>query len=251
MNICINCNNHYTGNYCNNCGQKKVKNRLSVRVLFHSFFHNIFNIEKGLWYTMYHLFVHPSDVILAYNNGNRIKYTNPLKFAFVVATLSTFLILTFDLMKENVNHINHMVGLDEQVIRIQTKVLTFTSNYLNIISLLTIPFYSIGSYFIYRRRSYNYAEHLVVFTYLSGLAGTMALIFIFTSLLSPYLSARYSLFSLFIHFLVYFYGVHNLFKGNIIHNLIKVIFIQITGLILFILSFVILMTFVMIIMNSI
>ena len=55
---CKNCGTLITGNFCNNCGQKKYK-RIDKKYLIDEFQYTILHTNKGFFYTVKNLFKNP------------------------------------------------------------------------------------------------------------------------------------------------------------------------------------------------
>jgi hypothetical protein len=83
-NNCLNCNQALpdSASFCNNCGQKKHVNHLSIKVLLYEFFQSIFNLDNRLFRTLGGIFV-PGKLSLAYKKGEINKYINPARLFFL------------------------------------------------------------------------------------------------------------------------------------------------------------------------
>ena len=77
---CKNCNQPVEKNFCENCGQKKIEGKNYGKKKPKSFFGaTVFNLDKGMWYTIKMMFVDPKKVINDYVGGNTIKYMHPFR----------------------------------------------------------------------------------------------------------------------------------------------------------------------------
>lgn len=54
---CKNCENQFEGHFCNQCGQKANVQRINFSYLVNEFSKGIFQIERGLFFTIKELFV--------------------------------------------------------------------------------------------------------------------------------------------------------------------------------------------------
>lgn len=160
------------GNFCTNCGQRSNISRINYKYLLSEVSHNIFQMDKGFFYTIKELFLRPGKSINNYILGKRIQYFKPI--AFILLTSAIYVITSKSL---GINtYSNEIVsglstGLFDKNIEENSILLTFL-NWLAknnaYFLLLTIPFFSLGSYFAFIKSGYNYFEHLVINIYITG-----------------------------------------------------------------------------------
>ena len=91
--IKMNCKNCKTtleesDDYCRNCGGKVIRNRLTIKSLFHHFSETYFNYDNKLLRTFLTLFSKPEEVIVGYINGTRKKYVDVIGYFALAITLS-------------------------------------------------------------------------------------------------------------------------------------------------------------------
>ena len=86
---CLNCHDHYTGNYCPRCGQSANTDRFSMKVAAENFAEAYGMGERGMFRTMRDLILRPGYLILDYLRGMRISYYAPFKMFFLLFALST------------------------------------------------------------------------------------------------------------------------------------------------------------------
>ncbi len=86
---CLNCQEHYTGNYCPRCGQAANTDRFSMKVAAENFAEAYGMGERGMFRTMRDLILRPGYLILDYLRGMRISYYAPFKMFFLLFALST------------------------------------------------------------------------------------------------------------------------------------------------------------------
>ena len=79
---CKNCQNELTpeSDYCNICGGKVIRNRLTLKNLFEHVSETFFNYDNKLLRTFIDLLKKPDEVINSYVKGVRKRYVNPLSF---------------------------------------------------------------------------------------------------------------------------------------------------------------------------
>ena len=73
---CKNCDTHFDGNYCNNCGQKADVKRFTVSNLSGEFLKEFFAVDSSLLFTIKELIFEPGEMLRGYIAGKRIEYIN-------------------------------------------------------------------------------------------------------------------------------------------------------------------------------
>ena len=159
---CKNCGNHVTDKYCAHCGQTAAIERLSLKELLLNFWDVFTHAEHGIFNAAKLLFIKPAYITKEYLSGKRKKYFSPIKYLIVVVTLSAIFILNYsrlglpfepafpkdskidDIVEEDYfNHKNYKTQL-----------------------FLSIPLASLISWLVFRKSGFNYAENIVLNTYL-------------------------------------------------------------------------------------
>lgn len=88
--ICPNCNNTANGNYCSQCGQKKIIGKESFKDLFKTFGNIFFHYDGKFWKTLKQLLFHPGALTIAYTKGQRERYIMPITF-YIYITAAYFI----------------------------------------------------------------------------------------------------------------------------------------------------------------
>lgn len=120
----------------------------------------MFNLERGIIFTLLELLKNPGNVVRAFVSGNRLQYFNPFRLMLVAATLAV--------LTESITGTIESVGvlkIEGEEHAINQVISDYLRNNMNLIILGTVPFLSIGSYFAFKRHRWNFAEHLVVNAY--------------------------------------------------------------------------------------
>jgi len=245
---CKNCKNKFNGLYCNNCGQKVIQERNTLKHFF-ELITDSFDIERGLLYTTKILFTNPGKIINEYLDGRTKDYYNPLKYLLLLAGLSAIIMIGTDIFDANVGNTNEFFGLDNQKTKFQSQVNAYIKSFLNIIPFLTLPFYSLISKWIFKKFKLNYAEHLIMNCYLFGQITLITLLLLFVIYLSPSLIVFFQVIGIVI-FVVYFsYSLKSIFKISIVRSFFASIGIYSLGMLLFFIFIVVTMFIVMIILK--
>ncbi len=150
--------------YCNVCGAKVIRNRLTFRNLFEHISETFLNYDNKLLRTVIDLFKKPEAVIVGYIDGVRKQYVNPISFFGLALTMSGLYMLvlnkyfpeTFDFSMLTIE------GQEEM----QARNMSFIQKNMSLVMMFYVPIYAIIARvtFIDIKR-FNYTELLVVFLY--------------------------------------------------------------------------------------
>lgn len=173
---CKNCGIWFSGNYCNNCGQKRLKSRLKFKEIITNTIDLLFNVDKGIVYTTKELTLRPGKVIAEYIDGKRTKYFSPFKFLIVFVTINTFLSLKITAYGTKARIID-VSGMNS------TSLSLLLNDYWDLLSLLMVPIYATLSTILFREYKYNFTEHLVINSYVIGYQNLLGSIYYFVCLL--------------------------------------------------------------------
>jgi len=169
---------------------EKPIERFTMRYIFHSLL-NIFNLEKGLFHTIYQLIIHPGKALRSYLFEDRTHFMKPFSFLLLSITLAVIALI-------NIQHIEK--GLEKQLNTQRTEQLNRSpqddkeekiqrafniyiqqasiiySKYLNVLLILFIPIVSIFSYLFFRKDKMYYAEHLIANSYIMSMQNLIYLL---------------------------------------------------------------------------
>jgi len=174
LKTCINCGNPVTDLYCSHCSQKKNIRRLSFGALIEGVFGAVFSFDGKFPHTFIGLFKHPGKVIKTYLQGNRVKYSNPVSYFFMIFASVYILAALFQVelkdMSPDQNSILELFNVDpntqsEQQKQFQTNTNNIIFNNLHYFNFLTFLFIALVAKFMYRKTKLNYIEHVVVCLY--------------------------------------------------------------------------------------
>lgn len=165
----MNCKNCHTelntgSTFCNICGGKVIKNRLTFRNLFEHITETFFNYDNKLLRTFIDLFKKPELVIGGYIDGIRKRYVNPISYFGLAITLSgLYLIIINKFFPETIDYsIFALEGQEE----IQEKNMSFIQEYMSLFMMLYVPIYAlIAAITFVGLKKFNYTELIVVFMY--------------------------------------------------------------------------------------
>lgn len=170
---CKNCDLTLQPDYahCPKCGQKTRLHRLSMHDLVHEALHYFTHADKGLFQLIRDLAVKNGRVAREFVEGKRKRYYPPLTFFLLAAAIHLFISTKTD------DHVN------VDVIQKYPELANFTdpaqhakwvnfyerrehgihfiNTNANIIMMVSLPIVAFIFWLFYRKRDYNYTEHLV------------------------------------------------------------------------------------------
>lgn len=91
---CLNCATPLQGAYCHYCGQKNLPAKLSVVQLLLVFFGEFFNYDGLVFRSIRLLITRPAGLTIAYMEGKRTNFVNPVRFYLFTSALY-FLFITY------------------------------------------------------------------------------------------------------------------------------------------------------------
>ena len=98
---CLNCHEHYTGNFCPRCGQPATTARFSWKVAAASFVDAYGLGERGMFRSMGNLLIRPGYLILDYLRGMRASYFAPFKMYFLLFAVSLLVTHGLNIQRDN------------------------------------------------------------------------------------------------------------------------------------------------------
>jgi hypothetical protein len=163
---CKTCNTELLGAYCYHCGQRKISHRFKSIDSIKWVFHQLFNMDHGLFFTTIRLFQNPRKVLLDNITGATVKYLHPFRFIFIWATISVLISLIFG-FNEKAQELG-AIQSDIQGEQFSKEIQGFINKYLTIITVGMVPFFAFYSKLFFRKYKLNYAEHLIINSYSYG-----------------------------------------------------------------------------------
>jgi hypothetical protein len=243
---CKNCGSQQINNYCSNCGQLIYTKRFTTKSFLLKVL-EVLDIEKGFFFALKKLLINPGKVINDYLSGRTKVYFNPLKFYIIIAGISAVLMIWLDIYDANIKNTNELIGVNQtQALQFQQSANLFIKQYINVFSLLLLPFLSLGSLWFYHKRKLFYGEHLIINCFLMAEVSAVSIILYPFYKIIPALSDNIILIGFALSILYYSYSLKSIFKGSIFKSLIGAIFINLISYLLFFIL-IILLTIVVII----
>jgi Protein of unknown function (DUF3667) len=172
---CKNCDNIYTGPFCNNCGQK-TPHRFTLSHIFHELVHVFVHADKSFLSLVPKILTRPGMVALDYVEGRRKRYFNLFQYLLIIVGISTFLMSQTHFIENMTKSLNTMTStsVSARQMSFQEKSSAFMQKYMNIIQMILIPIYAFFGWLFLGRKKYNYAENIVLHTAITSQTSTFA-----------------------------------------------------------------------------
>ena len=121
----------------------------------HDLLHGIWHLERGALFTLRNIAIRPGKTVKEYIRGKRAGHFNI--FTILILLIGFLLFLSSHTAKES----------DDSIIMMGDFNLgNWLEHYLKWILMGFIPWFALGSWLVFRRAHYNFAEHLMVYAYL-------------------------------------------------------------------------------------
>lgn len=198
---CKNCENEFTGNYCNICGQHWEGDAAPTTksILFYHLYKFIKNTKEFI-HTSKELLLRPGTVLREYRAGKKLKYYNPINYFLVVGSIAAFLTINFSpldaekALKSNMEiwGIQAMEEYSEEELaslteqerakyerhlkskNMQLDMIVWMQKHFNLLMLLTVPIFALAVYLAFKKTGYTYSEQLLFNFHLFGFTTLMA-----------------------------------------------------------------------------
>jgi hypothetical protein len=166
---CLNCQAPLTGKFCSQCGQAAATHRINIHFLWHDIQHGLLHVDKGILFTARELFTRPGNSIREFLEGKRVKHFKPFSLVLILAGVYGGLSHYFDIdMLSQDFQVSGSGAHYSETKEAVSKFSAWLSQHYSILALVQIPILSLGSYLSFRKAGYNFIEHAVINTFLTG-----------------------------------------------------------------------------------
>jgi Protein of unknown function (DUF3667) len=214
---CKNCTTALDREYlfCPHCGEPAHPHRLTLTHVIHEFIHAFVHADKGIFLLVKDLAYYPGKAALAYTEGIRKKYFNPVSFLLIAGGLTFFLRYKMGVI-QSINNTKLAKYAGE-----------FLHHYTTPIVILMIPLLSLYSWLFFKAAGKNYAENMVMNMYMMGEYHLFSIVvFVLPAWLFPQLYVLFITASFLMLAIYYYFTCKTFFKQATSTTLIKVIVIE-------------------------
>ncbi|RYY30027.1 MAG: DUF3667 domain-containing protein [Chitinophagaceae bacterium] len=183
VNTCKNCNQSFTGNYCNYCGEKVYSGHdKEIKHVFEEVFHFLTHFEGKFLTTIKTVFTKPGMLSLDYCNGIRKKYFKPISLFLMIVILyllfPLFEGLNMQLQHHQLQSLYGNYAIEQTaLVRQRTGYSAEEISYLfqqkgektsKFLLLILLPVMAAISYLLAKRRNPFYFDHFIFTTEISS-----------------------------------------------------------------------------------
>ncbi|GAB5400584.1 MAG: hypothetical protein Aureis2KO_21690 [Aureisphaera sp.] len=161
---CKNCSSvlNSTHNYCEKCGAKVIRNRLTIKNIWEDFQEQFLNYDNRFLKTYLSMFRKPHEVIGSYINGTRKKYVNVLSYYAIALTFTGIQLFVIRKFYPESMDLNFVPTTQPQ----EVANIDWAFDYYSFLALINLPLYALLAKLTYTGlKKFNYTEHLVVMSY--------------------------------------------------------------------------------------
>jgi hypothetical protein len=175
--VCPNCEASFNGNYCQNCGQKKIdEEELKVKNILLKTANEISDIDSKFFKTVKLLITQPGVLTLEYFKGRRNAYYNPVKL-FIIIGIIYFIVyskfpmdsvMTLERLKlyDFTGHLTKTTDLMREALGWDSMKFeaAFSDKFREVFSQVMyfeVVFYALWFFLIYRAKRKLYFHHLI------------------------------------------------------------------------------------------
>lgn len=167
---CKNCDNKVFGNFCTHCGQNTKVNKLNLSNFLTELSDSVFQVNRGLFYTIKKLFTKPGHTIREFLEGKRKEHFKPIAFVLILSTVYFIVSQIFDtptLIDDFLSGFSS-AGEERSFPTDSSAILKWLSNNYAYTILLLLPVFSLASYISFLGSGQNYLEHIVINSFITG-----------------------------------------------------------------------------------
>jgi hypothetical protein len=204
--------------------QEKTEGRFTLRLLFADVWHDILTLgRKTFFFTIFQLAFRPASSIRRVIEGYRKYLQNPLEFLALAGTLVALFNTRYHFFESSYSPelSNLFQNLGKAFIK---DFLVYSGQYPTLVNVIAIPVFTGVSYVFFLKNPFNFAENLIMNTYIA--AQQMLFLLLFLPLLEFFPSLKTSFFIPTYNFLILSYNIWvyvRFFGGSLRLNLPKAV----------------------------
>ena len=175
--ICPNCSTETKGPYCHKCGQKTEYLRYTMGGIMKDLFLDAVELEdKSLPKSLFRLAKEPGKAIREVIQGRRQSLYPPFKFLVLLGAMVIVLSIRYrffsnDYTQVESNQMHTLFGfilIPPDYRPFLENFFRFAEDYATLLNVVAIPIFALFSFLLLSKDKYNFAENLVLKTYITG-----------------------------------------------------------------------------------
>lgn len=245
---CKNCDNEFSGNYCNSCGQSSKDFDRPVSVLVVDAMANMWAFDTRLWKSLKSILFKPGEMALDYIAGKRVRYMPPFRLYLFISFIFFLLLklsanadtniklITIKDKAENAGN-EQVVNVDEAIKVVsdqkkdEVKESVNNNNLEDIISnkelylsrfftymswalIVMMPVYSMLLWFLFRKHQKHYLAHFIFSLNQHAFLFFILSVLIIISLIFPHKQTMYEAWLLLVFPVYLFAGGRKLYNAK-------------------------------------
>lgn len=172
--------NNRKSEYPFEANQRRVIERITLKKLIGDV-GTVLNLEKGILYAIRMLITNPGKAVSSYLNEQRYVFFHPLRLLLITSAISLFSFWLIDGAESMGDAFQVSVPQDQKTDEINQMAQEIFkdafNDYFNAMIWAFIPIISFFSYLFFAKSDYNYAEHLVLNTYVTSVGNLINTVF--------------------------------------------------------------------------
>jgi hypothetical protein len=174
---CLNCSATFDEDHCYQCGRKHRDARYTVKGLVTDLFFSAFHVEKkGLLHTVMTLTVTPGDAVKNVLGGQRQSLYPPFKYLTLMGALVIVFSLRYgffhneftQIESNSMNRFPTWIAVPMEYFGDIEDFFRFAEDKATLLNITAIPVFAFFSFAFLSGRKYNFAENLILNTYITA-----------------------------------------------------------------------------------
>lgn len=165
LDICRNCEQTCSGNFCSSCGQSLSVNRINMHFVLHDLQHGLLHFDNGLFYTIKELLINPGSTIKDFIGGKWMKYFHPLSLLLILTAI-------YEIFSPK----QKFDATNDAFLNAFYNIFNYLLEHRNLLILLILPITTLITKIFFRKQEYNYFEILVLESYSQSITTLVSII---------------------------------------------------------------------------
>ncbi len=161
---CTKCEVIISQKFCPNCGNPRELQRINWQYVL-SEFSNVFNLEKGIFYTLKEVILRPGSAVKKFLFEDRKRFVKPMVFIILCSIFFTFIKHTFNFDSPNI--LTNSYNWQKSTLGNIIFVILDNTGYSTIVMAF---FIALWIKVFFRKADYNYYEIYTLLCYVMGIA---------------------------------------------------------------------------------